>query len=419
MLRRVEIDGYRSCQSVVLDDLTPLTALIGRNGAGKTNVLKAIETAAQTAGREGARHDSFDWVTPGLRISLGFSAGGRDYRYTVAHPSAGPAETEESPSAGLLVRDAPGSPVCERLEARGHSSDPWISVVDRRGEAMTLRSSVRLRLGRAAAALPTLHLILPSDDPSAAELLAARSFLAGVHHYELEPEADTPVTFDAYVKWHLLYMAGQRRGPTTLKLLHLFAALQERAGEFTSLLGEAGLGLIERIEFDRSALPEPGAAWEKARARPSPPQAWSPIPGLFGPTTAGTTLGPTFHLAGGAFTFHQLSAGTRRIVALVASLLVDDSSVLLVEHPENDVHAGLVHKLVGLLHTYADPATILLSTHSTTLMDQLEPQECRLVTMRDGATRVRGLSPEEIAGARAYLEDTGSLADFLATAEQI
>lgn len=419
MLRRVEIDGYRSCQSVVLDDLTPLTALIGRNGAGKTNVLQAIETAAQTAG---ASYDSFDWVTPGLRISLEFCVGGREYRYTVAHPCVGPAETEDSPSPGQLARDAPGSPVCERLEARGHSSDPWLSIVDRRGEAMSLRSSVRLRLGRAAAALPTLHAMLPSDDPSADELLAARSFLAGVHHYELEPEAETPVTFDAYVKWYLLYMAGQRRGPTTLKLLHLFAARPERADEFKSLLGEAGLGLIEHIDIDEPSLLRLRSAAKNGRARPSPPRGWPPLPEILrlsGPTTAGTTLDPTFHLAGGAFTFHQLSAGTRRIVALLASLFVDGSSVLLVEHPENDVHAGLVHKLVGLLHTYADPATILLSTHSTTLMDRLEPQECRLVTMRDGTTRVRGLSPKEIAGARAYVEDSGSLADFLATAEQI
>ena len=38
-----------SCQDIVLDNLDGMTALIGRNSSGKTNILKAIQWAANCA----------------------------------------------------------------------------------------------------------------------------------------------------------------------------------------------------------------------------------------------------------------------------------------------------------------------------------------------------------------------------------
>ena len=49
MLKRVEIHNYRSCENVVLDDLGPMTVLVGRNAVGKTNILRAIQWAAESA----------------------------------------------------------------------------------------------------------------------------------------------------------------------------------------------------------------------------------------------------------------------------------------------------------------------------------------------------------------------------------
>lgn len=46
MLLSVNIRKFRSCNSVELNDMHELLALIGRNGVGKTNILKAIEWAA-------------------------------------------------------------------------------------------------------------------------------------------------------------------------------------------------------------------------------------------------------------------------------------------------------------------------------------------------------------------------------------
>ena len=48
MLKSVQLQEFRSCHDVSIDNVGPLTVLIGRNGAGKSNILRGIEWAART-----------------------------------------------------------------------------------------------------------------------------------------------------------------------------------------------------------------------------------------------------------------------------------------------------------------------------------------------------------------------------------
>jgi predicted ATP-dependent endonuclease of OLD family len=44
MLKKLVIQGYKSCDDMVIEPNRGLTVLIGANGAGKTNILTAINT---------------------------------------------------------------------------------------------------------------------------------------------------------------------------------------------------------------------------------------------------------------------------------------------------------------------------------------------------------------------------------------
>ena len=114
----------------------------------------------------------------------------------------------------------------------------------------------------------------------------------------------------------------------------------------------------------------------------------------------------------------ELSLGTRRLFRIIVSMIYEKSSVLLLEHPEDGIHAGLLNKLIPLLKTYADPAQFVITSHSSNVFDQLEAQDIRLVTMEDGDTHVRALTEKETQIAQKFMSKEGSLSEFLETVQE-
>lgn len=98
---------------------------------------------------------------------------------------------------------------------------------------------------------------------------------------------------------------------------------------------------------------------------------------------------------------------------LMLALLLDGSSTMLVEQPEDGIHPALLAKLIDLLKVNADPTQIILASHSPTVLSQLQPSDVRLVEMVDGSTRVRALTEVEVSRAQDYMQRDGSLAEFL------
>ena len=110
---------------------------------------------------------------------------------------------------------------------------------------------------------------------------------------------------------------------------------------------------------------------------------------------------------------NQLSRGTQQMLYLMLALLLDQSSTMLVEQPEDGIHPALLAKLIDLLRVNADPTQIILASHSPTVLSQLRPADVRLVDIVDGATRVRALTESEVTRAQAYMQREGSRAEFL------
>jgi predicted ATPase len=91
---------------------------------------------------------------------------------------------------------------------------------------------------------------------------------------------------------------------------------------------------------------------------------------------------------------------------------------MLIEHPEDGIHAGLTKKIMGLLRDYADPLQLFISSHSLTVFNTLSLEDVRLVTMVDGETKVRGLTEIEIEAARKYISEEGDMADVIQSLEE-
>ena len=91
---------------------------------------------------------------------------------------------------------------------------------------------------------------------------------------------------------------------------------------------------------------------------------------------------------------------------------------MLLEHPEDKIHPGLLRKLIDLLRNYADESQLIVASHSPAVFNSLGPDSIRLVTMDQGETKARAFSPSEIGIVGNYLEEEGSLSDFLETVEE-
>jgi predicted ATPase len=111
--------------------------------------------------------------------------------------------------------------------------------------------------------------------------------------------------------------------------------------------------------------------------------------------------------------YQEISFGTRRILRIFASILIDRSSVMLIEQPEDGIHPGLLHKLMPLLEAYSEDAQFVFSSHSTAIFNRLAPDQIRLVDMQNGKTEIRSLSEEEVTSAERFISEDGPLSDFL------
>jgi len=109
-----------------------------------------------------------------------------------------------------------------------------------------------------------------------------------------------------------------------------------------------------------------------------------------------------------------LSDGTLRIAATLAGLLsASEGGMLLLEEPETGIHPGLLSRLLSILDSYSMNRQLLISTHSHQVVNWVTPDELRLVERRDGATHAYPLSKKQVQQLVPYLNETGTLGDFV------
>ena len=232
-----------------------------------------------------------------------------------------------------------------------------------------------------------------------------RRFMSGIRYYPLdepgESEDHAIVNAKDYERWLSENDSARRpTGSVAYQLLHLWLTQRDRFNELKSRLSPKGLNLVGNVMVSRV----PRAVGKTGR-----PTVFYLI--LFDPMASPEN-------ADELLAFKDLSQGTRRLIRLLTAQALGDYSVMLLEHPEEGIHKGLVRKVAGLLQN-GGGGQVVLSTHSDTLMNALPPESIRFVSMEDGATAVRPLSGAEREAASDYINSDvgGTLAEFLHSVE--
>lgn len=400
MLTRIEIDGFKTFERFTLD-LQPLTAIVGPNASGKSNMFDAMQLLSALAekdirsalkGLRGEPEEFFrrtenatsDVMTFAVEVFLdrkGVDDFGREYdiraqrlRYELTLSMS---DGSNGSSRGVFVRNE----FCRALKRADDKADylrprkpnynssitPFIQKSEA-GDALLVRQEGRQRHGRPVqfslkeASRTALSTITTAEFP---HLYALREILLSVRFLEINPSAARG--------------ANDRFESTTMKAdASNLAAVLNRLRDQTAT-DERPDGVLADIATDLSAL------------IPSVCQVQ---------VQADTNRQYSFHInfAGDlSFSSRVISDGTLRLLALLTVLNDPErKGTLCFEEPENGVHEGRISMLVEFLR---DAATIseesevpvfqvILNTHSPKVMAALRDPEIVAADM------VTGIDPE-------------------------
>lgn len=360
MLSVLAVENYRSLRKLTVS-LGRLTVVTGANGAGKSNLYRALRLLAECAGdgvvaalaREGGLHSAL-WAGersggPGGRdpvaVRLGFGGELLSYCIDLGLPQPKMAAFPMDP---LIKRECIWS---------GPALTPATLLVDRANALARTRTDDGHweELSRSLDDHESL-LRAVADPQRAPEVLRLRQQVQGWRFYDqLRTDAAAPARRPAIA--------------TT-----------------TPVLPSDGSGLAAAIQTIRWHDPEPldravDAAFSGANLQIESRDGWVDL--LLHPSTLHRPLSA-----------RELSDGTVRYLLWVAALLTPRPPELLVlNEPETSLHSDLIRPLAALITEAASASQIVVVTHSRLLVEALglagQPEVLTLVK-DDDETRLEG-----------------------------
>lgn len=378
MLKKVRITNFLSCLDTEIE-LDGITALIGRNAVGKTNVLKAIEWCAQFAVGNASVYEyfSFDFEH---NFEVEFLIGDDFFKYAL--------------KIGVdYIGLDPFTSIIENLSC--FINGGWQIIVERKGDYVTHHKKEELIIGINADTpmISSLLSLMPKNEINPA-INKVYQYLSIIKYYMLDDEYENAehsgysehIDANSYKQW--LAKKNKAKSSVVMRLLHLWHEDKETLDELQALIGENGLNIVKHIEIDRYE---------------------------YGTKDENSFYTVRFNMENAVVNYTQLSYGTQRVLTLLLALLYDKNSTLLIEQPEDGIHSGLLKKLLPLCFEYAKTYNkqLIIATHSPEVINLLPPESIRLVRMTQNGTKVSSLDEERIPFIREYIENEGALFDFI------
>jgi hypothetical protein len=241
---------------------------------------------------------------------------------------------------------------------------------------------------------------------------AIQEFRLGIKYYSASQFTNpslSPTSFeiDDEEGGRLMDTAQTRRLPHTRFIYDLYRACntsQSSYEAFISLIGKNGVGLIDEIKWETVNISS-----ETYEVRTG---------GRLIPKTRNRKIViPIVQIGSSQLSFNQLSEGTLRTLAMLFYITTEKCELLLLEEPEVCVHHGLLKSVIEIIKEYDSRKQIIISTHSEFVLDNLEPEQVRIVDKPgDSGTAIRSLdevmSKNEVKALRSYLSTVGGLGEF-------
>jgi len=395
----ISIKNYRSCIDTTFTPHAKLSVLIGPNGSGKTNVLSAIRLLSTLCGVSQRRMGLDESTTAACELKVVYDVDG----VSATQHAKLSLTTNEKNLDEITTFDEywtiPKFTGRKRLKitstmladnVRSQWEFPGRSIFRER----TYFDHYFTLQGASSHALSVLHTIV--------------TFVTKISYYsasQFTNPASCPLSFE--VESDASRRVGISISGHKKFLFDMYQEYREQSAsysEFIDLVGSNGIGLIESIAFDEIktsssnySVMTGGKVLRKERTN--------------------LLVVPSFKIAGNTLSPNQLSEGTFKTLALIFYLVADKSSALMIEEPEVCVHHGLLSSIVELVKRYSESKQIFISTHSDSLLDDIEVENVfKVQRTKERGSEVssikKKMGSKELAALRKYLLDDGSLGEY-------
>jgi len=389
-IENFSIQNYKSLVETEVNIHQDLTALIGANGVGKTNVLTAIMLLKN--------------------IAQGDRMRGR-YRTTkdhLAHATIDATFQVDSEACSLNV-----NVFFDNIDGDYEIRDYSLKISRKPGVWIELEQDVFDYLAYledhpdAARQQSLDSRYLTRDKKLNQQLIQLTNYLSRISYYSATQFSDptlSPVSFE--LEENRLLRSSPRRRAHERFLFDLYTTRRDDLKAFKRYLntiGSLGVGLVDDIDFKEMTVPSssikvrPGGRAEKISSKK-------------------TFVIPLFKIDGLVLSPTQLSEGTFKSLALIFYILNDDTELLLIEEPEVCVHQGLLASIIELIKLQSRTKQVVISTHSDHVLDRLQPENVALVKRGKNGTTVaplsRALSMDDYSALKEYLNEAGNLGEY-------
>lgn len=400
-ITKIAIKDYRSCGHTEFSPESRLSILIGPNGSGKTTILSAIRLLKSLAlfHSRRSRIDPSEAEGANCSLKVWYECDGQRVIY----------------DASLTISTNDGN----EDEILG-SSESWY-MHDVTGSKAKIKLPIqiameheRLKKHYATNKDPGIAQYLKRMVPEAASPLvlevigAIGEFVSRLKYYsasQFTNPSKCPISFE------IAQEAGIQRGISITGHKRLmydiyngYRGKTKKFDEFLSVVGEDGIGLVDTISFEEVQTSSStvqvrtgGSVKKKIREK--------------------VLVIPNFVIGTSKFSPNQLSEGTFKTLALIFYLVSNEGSLVMIEEPEVCVHHGLLTSIVELIKIYSKDRQVIVSTHSDTVLDKVDPESVFIVR-RDEVTGIlvtnvtKRLKKKEIQVLKEYLENEGSLGEY-------
>ncbi len=400
-IKKIQIKNYRSCLFTEFNPNNTLSALIGPNGSGKTNVLTAITLLNSMLTVRRRRFHPENPITSSCHLKVWYEWNGKQ----IIHTAKLALDTDErnqdeiiSTSEYWYMRDITGS--------KRHIKIPLGIFYELYHEKNFL---TRSNLDRSHN-LPYYRFMKDQGTTKKEEdaIEEVINYLSRLKYYSASqftnPSA-CPISFEAEGAGRIRRGIGIRGHQKFL--YDMFDEYKNKSTgyeQFKSLIGPNGIGLIDNLEFNeiRTSSSE-YRVMTGGKVRKEEKINLLIIPG--------------FKIGNNILSPSQLSEGTFKTIALIFYLVTDRSSLLIIEEPEVCVHHGLLESIIELIKIYSREKQIFISTHSDAVLDNLNVDN--IFTVKRDKSKgtiisnvIKTMNSIELIALKDFLHNDGSLGEF-------